>query len=178
MSSDGAKLIHAAGAGNDAKVKRLLKAKVDVNYNMIGEAGGITPLYAACGLGHVGAAQLLLKAKATVDLPTNEGCTSLYIACQNALLDCARLLLQAKAEVDPPAPDGSTPLIVAAELGHAPVVQLLLDAKASTSARWDKGTALDVAPRREADSGGVRRRRGAAEAAAQVEDARRQLLQR
>ena len=54
MSSDGAKLVRAASKGDDAKVKRLLKAKVDVNYNMIGEAGGITPLYAACGLGHVG----------------------------------------------------------------------------------------------------------------------------
>ena len=31
MSSDAAKLLHAAGVGNDAKVKRLLKAKVDVN---------------------------------------------------------------------------------------------------------------------------------------------------
>ena len=31
MSSDAAKLVLAASKGNDAKVKRLLKAKVDVN---------------------------------------------------------------------------------------------------------------------------------------------------
>ena len=31
MSSDGAKLVRAASWGDDAKVKRLLKAKVDVN---------------------------------------------------------------------------------------------------------------------------------------------------
>ena len=44
MSSNAAKLVRAAGVGDDAKVKRLLKAKVDVNYkDMIGEAGGITP---------------------------------------------------------------------------------------------------------------------------------------
>ena len=55
MSSDGAKLIHAAGAGNDAKVKRLLKAKVDVDaaHKLEGIAG-TTALHAACGYGHVG----------------------------------------------------------------------------------------------------------------------------
>ena len=32
MSGDALKLVKAAAAGDDAKVKRLLKAKVDVNY--------------------------------------------------------------------------------------------------------------------------------------------------
>ena len=69
--SDGAKLWHAARAGNDAKVKRLLKAKADVNSIVTNETGSYraSALQIACHHGHVGAARLLLKAKATVDLP-------------------------------------------------------------------------------------------------------------
>jgi len=71
MSSDAAKLVHAAGVGNDAKVKRLLKAKVDVNL----ESDGALPLHLACVYGHVGAARLLLKAKATLDLRDSQRST-------------------------------------------------------------------------------------------------------
>ena len=39
--------MHAAGVGNDAKVKRLLKAKVDVNL----ESDGALPLHLACVYG-------------------------------------------------------------------------------------------------------------------------------
>ena len=64
MLSDAAKLVRAAGKGDDAKVKRLLKAKADVDYVI----DGYTALRTACFSGHVGAARLLLKANATVDL--------------------------------------------------------------------------------------------------------------
>ena len=52
MSSDGEKLVVAARAGNDAKVKRLLKAKADVNYGITSEKGtaGITALHTASGV--------------------------------------------------------------------------------------------------------------------------------
>ena len=69
MASDGAKLVRAAQAGDDAKVKRLLKAKADVDYGTVavsGDVTGITALQAACGRGHLGVLRLLLKAKATV----------------------------------------------------------------------------------------------------------------
>ena len=44
MSSDAAKLVLAASKGNDAKVKRLLKAKADVNAGNVNGEGvaGIT----------------------------------------------------------------------------------------------------------------------------------------
>ena len=62
MSSDGAKLVRAAGAGDDAKVKRLLKAKADVNYGVTGNDGGskLTALQEACIYGQVGAVRLRL----------------------------------------------------------------------------------------------------------------------
>ena len=65
MSSDALKFVRAAAKGDDAKVKRLLKAKADVNHAII---EGSNPLHAACMYGHEGAARLLLKAKAAVDL--------------------------------------------------------------------------------------------------------------
>ena len=71
MSSDAAKLVHAARKGDDAKVKRLLKAKADVDeFAPVEGVNGYrlcTALTAACANANVGAARLLLKAKAKVD---------------------------------------------------------------------------------------------------------------
>ena len=118
MASDGAKLVRAARAGDDAKVKRLLKAKVDVDH-VEGSIYGITALRTACFNGHVGAARVLLKAKATVDLQSSGArCFALYDACQEGRPDCAQLLLEAKATVDLEVIDSGTPLTKAAEMGH------------------------------------------------------------
>ena len=137
MSSDGAKLVLAAAKGDDAKVKRLLKAKADVNSTVTGPKGrgAVTALHEACLNGHVGAVRLLLKAKATVDLRDAHGCAALYDACSRGHLECAQLMLEAKATIDLASHDGATSLVSAAQQGHATVVQLLLQAKASTTAR-------------------------------------------
>ena len=57
MSSDGAKLVLAAQKGNDAKVKRLLKAKADMNATVADTTGTqrLSALQIASGQGHVGA---------------------------------------------------------------------------------------------------------------------------
>ena len=71
MSSDGAKLVLAAQKGDDAKVKRLLKAKADVNIgltNLANGTSGITALHEACTYGHVGAVRLLLKRVGLIDM--------------------------------------------------------------------------------------------------------------
>ena len=48
MSSDAAKLLRAAQNGDDAKVKRLLKAKVNVDgTNTVGGVSGCTALQAS-----------------------------------------------------------------------------------------------------------------------------------
>ena len=122
MSSDGAKLVRAAAAGDDAKVKRLLKARADVNSTMTGERGttGITALQNACVNGQVGAVRLLLKAKAAVDLRDSGAGSALLGASQAGELKCAQLLIEAQAAVDQPNDQLSTPLTMAAEKGHAP----------------------------------------------------------
>ena len=101
MSSDGAKLVVAASKGSDAKVKRLLKAKVDVN-STINHYGvsGVTALHAACDNGHVGVVRLLLKAKAALDLRDAKGGSALFGACAWNRLECAQLMLEAKATID------------------------------------------------------------------------------
>ena len=133
MSSDGAKLVRAASNGDAAKVKRLLKAKVDVNHGDKGEEGssGITALQEACMSGHVGVVRLLLKAKAAVDLRDSDGCTALYGASQNAQVKCAQLLLEALATVDLKANDGSTPLSMSCQTAVLESARLLLRAKAN-----------------------------------------------
>ena len=128
MSSDGAKLVRAASKGDDAKVKRLLRAKVDVNFGGSGHCS--TALQQACCKGHVGATQLLLKAKASVDLRDLKGCTALYGASQNGHPENVRLLLEAKATVDLVTIDGCAPLYVACQEGHLECGRLLLEAKA------------------------------------------------
>ena len=105
-----AERVRAAGVGDDAKVKRLLKAKVGVN-STIGGVNGCTALQAACNNGHVGSARLLLKAKAMLDLRDSYGQTALYYACAWNNSDCAQLMLESKAAIDIASADGCTLLI-------------------------------------------------------------------
>ena len=59
MLSDGEKLVRAAAKGDDAKVKRLLKANVDVNIGLANDKdanANITALMEASSYGHVGVA--------------------------------------------------------------------------------------------------------------------------
>jgi ankyrin repeat protein len=70
MSSDNAKLVLAASKGNDAKVKRLLKAKVDVDAGVVNGNGvaGITALQEACAHGHEGSAKKPAKRVGLIDM--------------------------------------------------------------------------------------------------------------
>ena len=133
MSSDALKFVRAAAKGDDAKVKRLLKAKADVNHGEENGDGvsGITALHEACGHGHIGAVRLLLKAKATVDLCNSAGGCALFGASDKGHLECVRLLLKERATVDLAKKDGATSLYVACQNGHLECVRLLLEAKAT-----------------------------------------------
>jgi ankyrin repeat protein len=121
MSSDAAKLVRAAGAGDDAVVKRLLKAKADVDVacvNDTGDFGTITALQAACATGQVRTARLLIKAKANVDLRNSRGACALGMAAYAGQLACAQLLIEAKAMIELPDSVGCTALIASAEHAH------------------------------------------------------------
>ncbi len=118
MLSDGAKLVRAAQAGDDAKVKRLLKAKVDVNAITTLDGESATALQAASWHGHVGTARLLLKAKATVDARTTLG-TALMSAADAGHAPVVQLLLDANATTTWQDACGKTALDSARHNGHA-----------------------------------------------------------
>ena len=78
----GDRLGMAAQAGDVIKVKKMLKSGVDPNFQ--NAVSGITPLGVAAERGHLEVARLLLDARASPSVPTNddEAVTPLHTACQ------------------------------------------------------------------------------------------------
>ena len=154
MSSDGAKPARRA-SGDDAKVKRLLKAKADVNFDARAQRAGVeteeltttaSRRYRRRRPAPGAGALLLLKAKASVDIETrwaHAHCTT----HESNEAACARLLIkEANATVDIRDNTGCT-LYHACEDGNVECVQLLLGLKAAVDVRCSptESTPLNVA---------------------------------
>ena len=104
---------------------------------MINEAAkdGWTLLIVASQKGHVGAMQILIKAKAAVDQATEDGATPIFIASQNGHAPAIRLLLEAGARSAELMFQGKvSPLHTAAEKGHLECVKLLTGSRPNTAA--------------------------------------------
>ena len=125
----------AAGSGDLAKVKTLLKGKPDLVSSR--NDSGQTPLHYAAH-GHKDVAELLLVDKAEVDARDKAGYTPLYVAAQEGHKDVAELLLAYKADVNARANDGDTPLHMAVYKGHRDVAELLLANNADVNAKDNK----------------------------------------
>ena len=136
----------AAESNDTVKVKRLLKRGVDPNsknYN-----SGVTPLGVAAERGHIESVQLLLQAKATVDVLTNDGLSPLHISSQFGQDAVIEMLCQHHA--NPNLRCGyrdHTPLMYAVQRNLTPTVRLLLRFKADVNVIGgeDQGTALHLA---------------------------------
>lgn len=90
-----------------------------------------TPLQLAALQNYVSMAQLLLDAKADMELSTSAHSVPLGVAACWGSLEVARLLLKRGAAVDARSPARrTTPLQAAAYYGHVEIVRLLLDADA------------------------------------------------
>jgi ankyrin repeat protein len=151
-----AELIHAAMAGDAARVKSLIAAGADVNGN--GDSGSTVLMWAA-SYGHANVVKLLLDAGADVKARNGTGGTALLWAA-NGSLDVVKLLIDAGAEVNACDDDGYTALMCAAENGTGDVVRLLLTAGANANAKDNKGrTALMLV--RSADTANILRAGGA-----------------
>ncbi len=85
-----------------------------------------TPLFVACGKGHVDAARRLLDEGAEVDRANKYGATPLFVACERGHVDAARLLLDNGADVHKASNKNRTPLHAASYEGHIETVRLLL----------------------------------------------------
>ena len=93
----------------------------------------VSPLFAACGNGHLRAAELLLEARASFDAPCQDGESALLVCAKEGHADVLQLLIDARARfhgVYQRHPN-FTPLYFAASRGHAAAVATLLNARAN-----------------------------------------------
>ncbi|KAI8514015.1 positive regulation of extrinsic apoptotic signaling pathway via death domain receptors protein [Branchiostoma belcheri] len=128
------KLYGAAGKGHVETVTELIQQGVDVNFVNMSQFKQ-SPLHHAAEEGHVGVAELLLKAWAQVDSRDQDENTPLHKAASGGHVGVAELLLKAGAQVDSRDEDENTPLHYAASKGHVGVAELLLKAGAQVDSR-------------------------------------------
>ncbi|KAI8494515.1 positive regulation of extrinsic apoptotic signaling pathway via death domain receptors protein [Branchiostoma belcheri] len=128
------KLCGAAAEGDVETVTELLQQGVDVNCVNMSQFKQ-SPLHHAAEEGHVGVAELLLKAWAQVDSRDQDENTPLHKAALGGHVGVAELLLKAGAQVDSRDEDENTPLHIAASKGHVGVTKLLLKAGAQVDSR-------------------------------------------
>lgn len=100
-----------------------------------------TPLWQACGNGHLLAARMLIEQGADVNLCCSDGRSALWCAAEWGHVDVVRLLLREGADAHlAQTATGMTPLYVASTNDHADVVLALLRAGAEVdAARSDNG---------------------------------------
>ncbi|GAB5356104.1 hypothetical protein AAMO2058_000262300 [Amorphochlora amoebiformis] len=107
-------ILHYVSEGNEGKVKALLEAKIDVNFQLKetteeGQVLGQTGLHLASDIGNESMAKLLLDSKADVNLQDSEGMSALHFAKLCDQPQVAKLLLAFKADLELKNNDGETP---------------------------------------------------------------------
>lgn len=99
---------------------------------------GVTLLFIACQLGDLNAIQLLLDAKADVNLETYGGCTPLHVVSNRGNIKAVKLLLAAGANVHVKNGRGRTPLQLAQKAGYTEIVKLLQEQMQREKSQWRK----------------------------------------
>eukprot|EP00434_Breviolum_minutum_P007861 symbB.v1.2.006936.t1/scaffold400.1/size211454/15 len=110
--------------------KLLVEAEADLERM---DRSGAAPLHLACCFArarHLEIAQLLLDAKAKVDVVSPRWGSPLWVACRESDPSMVELLLSAGADKNQVKPDGQTPLYAACEEGDLECACLLVEAKA------------------------------------------------
>ena len=127
-------LVDAAGRGDVATVRRLLREGADVN---LAQGDGMTALHRAAERGDVSLAEILLYAGANVDAGTRIGrYTPLHVAARKGHEAMVKLLLGAGADASARTTrSGSTPLHLAAATGNGAIVSALVRAGADPDVR-------------------------------------------
>ena len=92
-------LIKAAWEGNVERMKMLVEAGADVNFNRAAHPSCI-PLTCAAGQGHLSAVQFLLNSNADLELTDDSHRTALMWAAENGHFDVAQLLVSKGANVN------------------------------------------------------------------------------
>lgn len=129
-------LFDAAKEGNAAKVRKLIKAKADVNYTesiTLADGGSVerlSPLMAATMAGSLDAVKALVAGGAWVNYLNSKAVNSLWIAAHNGNLEIVKHLAAHGAYLNNSNSEDVTPLMAAAMNGHFEVVKFLVDKKA------------------------------------------------
>ena len=131
----GAPLADAAEKMDRARVRALLKQRVDVNAPQV---DGMTALHWAAYHDDLEIAELLVRAGANVKAANRYGVTPLSLACTNGNGAMVELLLKAGADPNAPLPGGETPLMTAARTGTLRSVKALLSHGASVDGKDDR----------------------------------------
>ena len=126
------RLVDAARRGDQAAMRQLLQARVDVNAP--GPDGG-TALLAAVERDDPAAAELLLAAKADVKAANRYGVTPIIAACITGNATLVEKLLSAGADANTALPEGETALMTAARTGRVATVRALLAHGADINAK-------------------------------------------
>lgn len=147
--SSSGELFNAALQGDSNKVRKLIKAKADVNYTesiQNAEGGYIdewTPLMSAVMAGSLDTVIQLVSAGAWVNYMNNMAVNSLWIAANKGNLEIVKYLTAHGAYINNSNSEDVTPLMAAAMNGHPDVVKFLTGAKANIdSVHKDGDTAL------------------------------------
>jgi uncharacterized protein len=126
------RLVDAARRGDQAALRQLLQARVDVNAP--GPDGG-TALLAAVERDDAAAAELLLAATADVKAANRYGVTPIIAACITGNATLVEKLLSAGADPNTALPEGETALMTAARTGRVAAVRALLAHGADINAK-------------------------------------------
>jgi len=134
-------LVQAIKDGNANEVRALLNQRTDVN---AAEVDGTTALHWAAHFDNLTAADLLIKAGASVQAANRYGLTPLWLACINGSGPMVERLLAAGADPNTRLREGDTALMTAARSGNVAAVKALIlrGADVNASESWKGQTAL------------------------------------
>lgn len=130
-----APLADAAEQRDRARIRTLLKQRVDVNAPHV---DGMTALHWATYHDDLETARLLVRAGANAKAASRYGVTPLSLACTNGNAAIVELLLQAGADPNTALPGGETALMTAARAGALDAVKTLLSRGADVHAKDDR----------------------------------------
>lgn len=138
----GKRLLDAAKRGDTDEVRQLMSNGAPFTTDWL----GTSPLHFSAQFGHVGTAEVLLRAGISRDARTKVDRTPLHVAAQEGHVEIVNVLLHHMADIDAKDMLKMTPLHWATEKGHLDVIEVLLKSGADMTCenKFEK-TPLDIA---------------------------------
>ncbi|VDM96170.1 unnamed protein product [Thelazia callipaeda] len=118
-------LMEAANGGYVEVGELLLSAGADPNTAPVPTSRD-TALTIAADKGHHKFVEMLIHARAQIDVKNKKGCTALWLACHGGHLETVQTLVKHEADVDSQDNRSVSPLIIAFRRGHMKVVKYMV----------------------------------------------------